>query len=292
MTSIFCLTEQQDRPAIRLLSAAATVTAHPLGDLAHHGWERPLILLGDELNGPQARTLLRRTYRNPAPLLVLPPLPPGDVTPLLDAPAPVTVIRQRANTVELADDALRAALGRDSLRVYCAEAIETALKSGVLATAGGRPVIWAYRPTRAATPVIWVAAQLLLVSARTDPLDREELLSALLAWAEACTRTGDDLKQVAGAEPEAKKADPGLLRALVLAWAVRPDLTRQALPGWLRERLFIQVSEAKLEVALEALRMEGALDAQNRPRAERLSDLVDEWGLRAWVREARRVDQG
>jgi hypothetical protein len=34
------------------------------------------------------------------------------------------------------------------------------------------------------------------------------------------------------------------------------------------------------------------LDAQNRPQVEQLSDLVDEWGLRAWVREAVRADEG
>jgi len=204
----------------------------------------------------------------------------------------VAVVRQRADTVELTDDVLRETLGRDNLRVYCTEAIETALRTGTLATASSKPVIWAYQPTRAATPVVWVAAQVLLVSARTDPLDREELLSALLAWAEARTRPGDVGERDGAAEPEAKKADPGLLRALVVAWAVRPDLTRQALPGWLWERLFVQVNIADLDAALDALRVEGALDAQYRPQADRLSSLVDEWGLRAWVREARHADQG
>jgi hypothetical protein len=236
--------------------------------------------------------LLKRTYRNPAPLLILPPLPLGDVTSLLDAPAPVAVVRQRADTVELTDNALRETLGRDNLRVYCTEVIETALRTGTLATASSKPVIWAYQPTRAATPVVWVAAQVLLVSARTDPLDREELLSALLAWAEARTRTRDVREPHEAAELEAKKADPGLLRALVVAWAVRPDLTRQALLGWLWKRLFLQVNAADLDAALDALRVEGALDAQYRPQADRLSSLVDEWGLRAWVREARHADQG
>jgi hypothetical protein len=178
------------------------------------------------------------------------------VTALLNAPAPVTVVHQRVDVVELIDDALREALGRDSLRVYCTEAIETALRTGALAMADGRPVIWAYQPTRAATPVIWVAAQLPLVSTRTDPLDREELLSALLAW------------------------------------AVRPNLDRQALPGWLRGRLLVRVSDADPDATLTALQAEGVLDAQDRPQVERLSTLIDEWGLRAWVREARREDYG
>jgi hypothetical protein len=68
----------------------------------------------------------------------------------------------------------------------------------------------------------------------------------------------------------------------VVAWAVRPGLTRQALPGWLQKRLFIQVNRAELDAAL---------DAQDRPQTERLSALIDEWGLRAWVREARYVDE-
>jgi len=273
------------------LSAEATITAHPLADLASHGWELPLILLGDGLDDPNVPMLLKRTYRNPAPLLILPPLPLGDVTSLLDAPAPVAVVRQRADTVELTDDVLRETLGRDNLRVYCTEAIETALRTGTLATASSKPVIWAYQPTRAAMSIVWVAAQVLLVSARTDPLDREELLSALLAWAEARTRTRDVREPHEAAELEARKADPGLMRALVVAWAVRPDLTRQALPGWLWKRLFLQVNAADLDAALDALRLEGALDAQYRPQADRLSSLVDEWGLRAWVREARHADQ-
>jgi hypothetical protein len=77
-----------------------------------------------------------------------------------------------------------------------------------------------------------------------------------------------------------------------VAWAVRPSLTRRALPGWLQERLFVPVTPADLDTALEVLRMEGVLDAQNRPQVEQLSDLVDEWGLRAWVREAVRADEG
>jgi hypothetical protein len=289
MSCVFCLSEQQDQPALGRLPPEVTLTARPLADLARDGWERPLVLLGDGLDDPDARALLQRTYRNPAPTIVLPPLPVGDVTALLNAPAPVTVVRQRADTIELADDTLRKALGRDSVRVYCTAAIETPLRTGALATANGKPVVWAYQPTRAATPVVWVAAQLLLVSARTDPVDREELLSALLAWAEARVR---ERKPGFSKKNRFLRAsvDPGLLRALVVAWAVRPDLDRQALPGWLRERLFVQANQASLDAAFDALRTEGALDAQDCPQADRLSTLVDEWGLRAWVREARRED--
>jgi hypothetical protein len=77
----------------------------------------------------------------------------------------------------------------------------------------------------------------------------------------------------------------------VLVWAVRPDLDRQALPGWLREWLLVPVTPTDLDTALEALRAEGVLGTQDRPQAERLSSLVNEWGLRAWVREARRADE-
>jgi hypothetical protein len=301
MGHIYCPTEQKDQPALARLPEGMDVTARPLAELARDGWERPLILLGDGLDDPGVQALLQRTYRNPAPALVLPPLPVGDVTALLDAPAPVTVVRQRADTLELTDDALRKALGRDTLHVYCTEAMETPLRTGTLAMVGGKPVIWAYRPTRASTPVIWVAAQLLLVSARTDPLDREELLSALLVWAETRVREGkpglfisEGGKATEATDPRFLQAsvDPGVLRALVVAWAVRPSLTRRALPGWLQERLFVPVTPADLDTALEVLRMEGVLDAQNRPQVEQLSDLVDEWGLRAWVREAVRADEG
>ena len=77
-----------------------------------------------------------------------------------------------------------------------------------------------------------------------------------------------------------------------LVWAIRPDLDRQALPGWLRKRLLVPVTCTDLDTALEALQVEGVLDAQGHPRTERLSSLTNEWGLRAWVREARCADGG
>lgn len=76
----------------------------------------------------------------------------------------------------------------------------------------------------------------------------------------------------------------------MVAWAVRPDLTLQTLPTWLQERLFVQTDSADLAAGIQALRSAGALDSQDRPQMERLSSLVDEWGLRAWVREAQRLD--
>jgi hypothetical protein len=291
MIHVLCLAEQQDQAAFKLLPATVTVTARPLGDLVREGWERPLILLGEGLTGPYAPRLLQRAYRNPAPLLVLPPLPVGEVTSMLDAPAPVTIVRQRADGVELTDDALKEAIGRDRLQIHCTEAVETALRTGTLAMAGDRPVIWAYRPTRASTPVVWVAPQLLLVSARSDPLDREDLLAALLAWAEAQTRTDSAREGAEGAKPEATEVEPGILRAVVVAWAVRPDLTQQTLPGWLQTRLSVVMGDATLDAALAALRREGALDVEDRPQQERLGELVDAWSLRAWVREARRMDE-
>ena len=301
MTQVFCLAEQKEQYALGQLPEGTNVITRPLADLVRDGWEHPLVLLGDVLADADAPALLQRTYRNPAPTLILPPLLVGDVTALLDAPAPVMVTRQRANTIELTDDALRQALGRDTLHIYCTEAIETALRTGTLAAAGDKAVIWAYQPTRASTPVIWAAAQLLLISARTNPLDREDLLSALLTWAKTHTRAEEkpgisvsagSLGKVGATEPQLLQAsvDPGLLRALVVAWAVRPDLDRQALPQWLRERLFVQVAPADLDAALETLRAQGVLDAQDHPQAERLSSVVNEWELRAWVREARRED--
>lgn len=188
-----------------------------------------------------------------------------------------------------------------TLQVFCTEVIETALHTGTLATAAGKPVIWAYRPTRAATPVVWVAAQLLLISARTAPLDREALWQGLLAWAEANTRTSEVGRASSGnllppgshLPPGASHLpDPALLRAVVVAYAARPDLTRDTLVDWLAAQLGIQTDAPTLAAALGVLQNIGALDAENRPRRERLTELVNTWGLRAWVRETRRMDQG
>ena len=54
----------------------------------------------------------------------------------------------------------------------------------------------------------------------------------------------------------------------------------------------VQASSNDLDAALGALQTEGVLDVQGHLQAEQLSDLVDEWVLRAWVREARRADEG
>ena len=111
----------------------------------------------------------------------------------------------------------------------------------------------------------------------------------LLAWAEKQVRI-EAAETGTRAEAPGARADPGLLRALVVAWSVRPDLDRRALAGWLQERLYVSIDDAEQATALEALRAEGALDAHGRPQTGRLSELVDQWGLRAWVREARRAD--
>lgn len=290
--TLICLAEQQELPAIALLRAAARVEARPLADLAANGWDRPLVALGEVARAPAATGLVRRTFANPAPLLIVAQLPVGDLTGLLDAPAPVAVVRQRAERVELVDAELVELVGRKQVQVLCNEAVETALRTGDLATAGGRPVIWAYQPTRAATPVVWIAPQVLLVSARSDPLDREDLLAGLLAWADAHTRPAPEAEGVPSSLAAPTGADPGLVRAVVVAWSVRPDLTLEALPGWLEQRLQVPAASPKqLQAAITALADEGVLDAEQRPLPAQLAQLATTWGLRAWVREAQRLEQ-
>ena len=46
------------------------------------------------------------------------------------------------------------------------------------------------------------------------------------------------------------------------------------------------------EFAMLCRKLAAALDKQNRPQTEQLASLIDEWGLRAWVREASREDYG
>lgn len=315
MNNLISLLEQRDHPAWKWLPEGVTLDVHSLTELLSNGWEHPLFLLGDALDKPDITRLLRRTYHNPAPLFILPPLPSGDVAPLLNAPAPVTIIRQRADTLTLEQDLARFVVAADAahpvsavsdapttevvttLQVFCTEAIETALHTGTLATAEGKPVIWAYRPTRAATPVVWIAAQLLLISARTAPLDREALWQGLLAWAEANTRTieagrtssGSGLPGEGPLLPSASHlADPALMRAVVVAYAARPDLTRDALADWLATWLGVHTDAPTLDAVLVALQNEGAIDAGNRPQRERLTELVKTLGLRAWVREIKR----
>jgi len=320
MSQLICLSEQHNHSAWKWLPEEMTLDARPLATLLSAGWERPLFLLGDALDLPDSARLLRHTYHNPAPLFILPPLPAGDVAPLLDAPAPVTLVRQRADTITITPDLAQfvvaalvasesptteigcAASAVTTLQVFCTEAIETALHTGTLATAAGKPVIWAYRPTRTATPVVWVAAQLLLISARTAPLDREALWQGLLAWAEANTRSAVEVGRTSSGSPLSPSAshlesashlaDPALLRAVVVAYAARPDLTCDALADWLATQLGIQTDAPTLAATLGALQNEGAVDAENRPQRERLTELVNTWSLRAWVRETRRMDQG
>ena len=140
-------------------------------------------------------------------------------------------------------------------------------------------------------PMVWVGAQLLLVSARTDPLDREELLSTLLAWAVARTRASNPIEPVAIPAAPSLAADPALLRALIVAWSVRPDLTVETLPKWLAKRLFTTAETDALNAAVSILKDDGVLDAQGQPQAEQVAGRVRDWGLRAWVREAHQLEQ-
>ena len=303
MTAWLCLAEQREQPALRRLPEPATLEARPLAALLADGWERPLLLLGDALTLPDAPRLVQRAYRNPAPLLIVPPLPAGDIAPLLTAPAPVAVVRQPATTLTLHANlapfvvAALAASGASvsdsaapQLQIFCTEAIETALLTGTLATAAGKSVIWAYRPTRAATPVVWVGAQLLLISARTAPLEREALWQGLGAWMEANTAVAAAVDSPERA-PRQTDAAHALHRAIVVAYAARPELSCSMLMEWLATQLGVRADEMMLNAALDALRAEGVFDAENRPQRERLQALVTTWGLRAWVREARKADQ-
>lgn len=285
-TAIVCVEEQTTTPAIQLLRGTAAVTAQPLAALLTGGWIQPLVLFGDLLSQPDGLALVRRALHSAAPLLILPPLETGDVTSLLDAPAPVAVARQRNEAVTIIDDELAASLGRRSLRILCNECVQTALRAGTLATADGQPVIWAYQPTRAAAPVVWVTAQLLLASARTDALDRADLLAALLEWAARQVRL-PARPEAAQAVNAAPKVDPALLRALVVAWNAQPDLPVEQVAGWLAARLFVAAAQADVAAAAVALADLGALDG-GQPQPQRLAELANEWNLRAWIREARR----
>lgn len=285
-TAIVCVEEQTTTPAIQLLRGTAAVTAQPLAALLTGGWIQPLVLFGDLLSQPDGLALVRRALHSAAPLLILPPLETGDVTSLLDAPAPVAVARQRNEAVTIIDDELAASLGRRSLRILCNECVQTALRAGTLATADGQPVIWAYQSTRAAAPVVWVTAQLLLASARTDALDRADLLAALLEWAARQVRL-PARPEAALAVNAAPTVDPALLRALVVAWSVQPDLPVEQVAGWLAARLFVAAAQADVAAAAVALADLGALDG-GQPQPQRLAELANEWNLRAWIREARR----
>jgi hypothetical protein len=287
MTEICYLAEQKDLPGLALLPEGVKVTSDSLANLLRRGWDHPLLVLGNALDKPEIPALIQRTYHNPAPMLILPPLPQGKITALLKTSTPVTVAYQRAELVELIDGDLQATLGRNNFSVYCTEFIETTLRTGALAVANNQPVIWTYRPIRTATPVVWIAAQLLLVSARTDPVDREDLLAGLLIWAET---QAEEKRSSTRPLTSTEEVDPALLRALVVAWSVRPDLSDQALLDWLKANLFVELNLATLRSALQGLQNDGVLDGQNRPQVEPLSKLVNDWGLRAWIREARRLE--
>src|SRR5579859_6876076 len=145
MIEILCLQEQVDQPALKVLAALAKTSAQSLSALARLDWQQPLVILGSALLTEEGKALARRAPHMAAPLLVMPPLPIGDMATLLEAAAPITVVRQRTDTLDITDGALHAIIGRTNLLVPCTGAIETALTSGILAKASGRPVIWAYQ---------------------------------------------------------------------------------------------------------------------------------------------------
>ncbi len=275
---ILCLQEQFDQSSIKLLLTAVRILPSPLAELAREGWQQPLVVRGDVLLTGFGRTLVHRAPNNVAPLLILPPLMAGDMTSLLDASAPVTVVRRRTDTLEVVDDELRETLGRASLHIYCTDSFETALKSGILVASNGLPIIWAYQSTHAATPIVWVGAQLLLVSARTDPIDREDLLLALLKWAETKMRKSGQAKPTEVQPADTLSADPALLRALVVARCVRPDLTSATLPEWLAQHLFRTVGPDVLNEAIDAYQPHGPFDQNGTPNTPTPDELKTDRG--------------
>ncbi|MBK8988201.1 MAG: hypothetical protein IPM39_19400 [Chloroflexi bacterium] len=286
MKAVICLAEQQLLFAGNRLPKTAAAFK-PLPDLLREGWTQPLVLVGDKITAADFKALAQRTTQNPAPLLVLPGFPVADVTALLAAPAPVQIIAQPANRVTVKDAGLETAVGKHDLDLYCIEAIETPLEVGVLATSQEKAVIWAYRPTRAATPIILITVQLLLPSARSNPLDREALWFALLEWGLANSRK-ETAVTITTDQESPLEAD--LLRAFVIAFHVRPDLPAQTLPDWLRTRLFVQVSPEQTDAILRHFQQRHVLDEAGRPLSEQVTQLINQWGLQAWVREARRIE--
>jgi hypothetical protein len=290
MEAVTCLTEQQAQFAANRWPQLS-VTFRPIAELAQEGWQNSLLVSGNVLAEAEAGELIRRTYGNAAPMLILPPLPPGEIADLLGAPAPVNIINQVADKVMIEDATLKSTLHQDELRIYCTQAIATPLQPGVLATAQRKPVIWAFQPTRQATPVVWVTVQLLLISARSDPVQQQQLFSCLLTWARERSRTTAPDRAASGSGPSAVTPVPfKLLRAVVIALAVRPDLETKNLSGWLASRLVVEISNEQREAALRWLQQEGIADDKQRPLPVPLANLVDKWQLHAWLREARKLE--
>jgi hypothetical protein len=72
---------------------------------------------------------------------------------------------------------------------------------------------------------------------------------------------------------------------------VRPDLSGDELVTWLREWLGVDAGQPdELAAAMEMMRALEALDAEGHPQQARVGTLAADWGLRAWVREARRME--
>ncbi len=291
MEPVICLLEQATQFGSNRLPGIV-VKPEPLDQLVPSGWDAPLVVTGDVFNLPSVRLLIQQAYRNPAPLLVFPPFPLVELTEVLVTPAPVSIISHAANELVLEEKELWLKPEQDKLRLYSTAAINTPLQTGVMATAHGKPVIWRYQPTRAATAVVLISVQLMLVTARSDPLDREALSQALLAWAWGQVKPTRQSLELTTEDGMVTKVDPGLLRAIVIGLHLRPDLTAQTLPAWLATRLFVRSSANDTEAAMAHLQQQQALDSQGQPVARKITHLIDEWQLHAWVREARQNEAG
>jgi hypothetical protein len=278
-----------------MLPAGVDVTPIHLGqDGSIERLQGPAIVLGIALldHAQALARLCLAVYRQPYPLMLLPPWPAqANLAPILDAPTSVVLRTSPGDQIDLGDADLRQVIGQGRIQVRCDQVLETALTSGVMAhNESGKPVLLRYRPGNQATPIYVTTIQMLTHTSRSDPWARESLLIALLQrMAEEAEAKQTPLKPVAA---ENALPTPAMLRAVVTGLAVTESPAISRLQALLAEQLFVELSAAQIETTLRYLRTAGCVTVGNREVQidhVALEAQIDRLGVRAYVRELRRV---
>lgn len=289
--NLHCLTDQQDLFEMSVLSQTVEIVPITAEAVIEGGLQFPLVIVGRWLTIERVmelKRLVRAIHDGLHPLFLFPPYVQRELEVYLDLPVPLALVRQNPELVTVVDGILTEMLQRDTVRIRVDDGLNSSLRAGVMARVqDGLPVLLRHQPKNTQAPIIIATLHLLTYSALSDELDRQGMLEALLNYPYAIARreVPDERQRVGG---ERVQVPAESLKAVVAALAAVPRQSVRGLLAMLSQRLSYTIETEHLEAALSELSRHGVIQTeagQVQADVDTMTRLVDEWGLRAYVRE-------
>lgn len=286
---VHVLAEQATNPALHLLAAHADLIPVTIDEIRQLALQYPLVILGTAK--AKLERLCQSIYKGAFPLLLLPPwAAQADLTSVLETPAHLVIQHGRGDKIKLLDSELFQATGQDTAQVRCDQVLITPLQAGIMArNDSGKPVLLRYRPTSTATPIYVTTVQLLAYSSRSDALEREKLLRALLNLLSTTASVHVEVEQPKKEQPTPATSE---IRAVVVALSLVQSTSIYQLQKILAERLYTELSAEQIGMILQHLSQAGVvsiIDSEYQVNRVELEQWISRLGLRAYVRELKRA---